>query len=100
MIENVYIPSVGDWYKDAQGQSFEIVAVDEDEGSVEVQFYDGEIEEYDADSWRMLYLVPIAPPEDWTAPFDQMERDDLGYSDAVMRMDNWSSRLDEINHLN
>ena len=66
MIENVYTPNVGDWFKDAQGQSFEIVAVDEDEGSVEVQFYDGEIEEYDADSWRMLYLVPIAPPEDWT----------------------------------
>jgi hypothetical protein len=27
-------------------------------------------------------FVPIDPPEDWSAPFDDVEMDDLGYTDA------------------
>lgn len=97
--DNPYQPAVGDWYKNSLGQSFEIVAVDEDEGTVEVQFYDGEVEEYDMDTWRMLEIAPAVAPKDWSAPFDDIEKDDLGYSDAVIRPEDWSNPLDDVDRL-
>ncbi|RMD78786.1 MAG: hypothetical protein D6809_05095 [Gammaproteobacteria bacterium] len=75
------LPAVGDWYRDAQGQLFEVVAVDEDAGTVEVQLYDGELAEYDLESWGELAPEPVEPPEDWSAPFDDVERDELGDTD-------------------
>ncbi len=99
MEDNLYQPAVGDWYKNSLGQSFEIVAVDEDEGTIEVQFYDGELEEYDMDTWRMLEITPAVAPKDWSAPFDDIEKDDLGYSDGVMRPEDWSSPLDDVDRL-
>lgn len=63
-------PIVGEWFLTAEGHHFEVVAFDPEEGSVGVQFYDGTIEEYDADSWNQLGITPIAPPEDWTGSLD------------------------------
>ena len=56
-------PSVGSWYQDTElGSIFEVVAFDEEEETVEIQHLDGEVEEYDLDSWRELALTPVAPP--------------------------------------
>lgn len=75
-------PIVGNWYKDLETQSeFEIVAVDEDAQTVEIQYFEGEVEELDWDTWREMVLMPIDPPEDWSGPFDDLEQDDLGYTD-------------------
>jgi len=92
-------PVIGDWYKNALGQSFEIVAIDETDGTIEVQFYDGELAEFDMETWEMLELAPIAPPEDWSAPYDEVEKEDLGYSDAVRRPEDWSGPLDDLDKL-
>jgi hypothetical protein len=97
MIEKeTYPPVIGDWFKNEMGQSFEIVAIDEKEGAVEVQFYDGEIAEYDTETWEMLNIVPISPPEDWSAPFDDMEKDDLSFSDKPFHPEDWSGALDDL----
>ena len=40
-------PSVGLWYQNLEGELLEVVAFDPDEGTIEVQFYDGTVEEYD-----------------------------------------------------
>ena len=46
---------IGCWYKDLEtGQQFEVVATDEGLDTIEVQLIDGEICEYDLDSWRQL----------------------------------------------
>lgn len=90
-------PIVGEWYKNlGDGQTFEVVAVDEDEGTVEIQYFDGEIEEIDLENWYELDLESIEPPEDWSGPFDDLERDDLGYTDMSMHPDEWSNPLDEL----
>ncbi len=90
-------PIVGEWYKNLDDeQTFEVVAVDEDEGTVEIQYFDGEIEEIDLENWYELNLEPIEPPEDWSGPFDDLERDDLGYTDMSMHPDEWSNPLDEL----
>jgi hypothetical protein len=70
------------WYQDAAtGNTFRIVAFDRDADSIEVQYFNGDLAEYDFASWAESQFVPIEAPEDWTGPFDDVELDDFGYSD-------------------
>jgi hypothetical protein len=68
---------VGSWYSTVDGESLKVVAFDRDEEVIEVQFYDGTIEEYDLDDWEELAAKPIAPPEDWAGSYD-VGSDDYG----------------------
>ena len=43
-------PIVGDWYA-SHGERFEVVAVDDDERTIEVQYADGTLAEIDVDDW-------------------------------------------------
>ncbi|MEW8691739.1 MAG: DUF6763 family protein [Candidatus Thiodiazotropha endolucinida] len=68
---------IGDWFKTVDGNNLEVVAFDPDDGVVEVQFYDGTVEEYDMEDWESLEVKPIAPPEDWSGSYD-LSKDDYG----------------------
>ena len=70
-------PKVGQWYKDPNGASFEVVAVDEDDGTIEVQHFDGTVEEFEMDAWMDSNLEITAPPEDYSGSLD-IERADYG----------------------
>ena len=73
-------PIIGNWYRNQEtGNDFEVVALDEDAQTVEIQYFDGELEELDLEVWYDLPIDPIEAPEDWSGPFDEMEPDDLGY---------------------
>ncbi|HCB15235.1 MAG TPA: hypothetical protein DEP36_16945 [Gammaproteobacteria bacterium] len=75
-------PIIGSWYRNQEtGNDFEVVALDEDAQTVEIQYFDGELEELDLDAWYELPIDPIEAPEDWSGPFDEMEADDLGYEE-------------------
>jgi hypothetical protein len=75
-------PIIGSWYKDVENNLlFKVVAIDEKNDAIEVQYYDGDIGEYDRESWYASTFDNIEDPEDWSAPFDDVENDDLGYSD-------------------
>ena len=75
-------PLLENWYQEVEtGRSFRVVAVDEENDAIDVQYLDGDIGEFDFPSWIDSAIVPIEPPEDWSAPFDDMEADDLGYTD-------------------
>jgi len=67
-------PSVGSWYRLEGGETFEIVAIDDDEGTIEVQYFDGTVEEMDSDDWELLCeerrLAATDPPEDWSGSVD------------------------------
>lgn len=78
-----YYPVVGNWYKDEREQLFEVVVADEEENCIEIQFFGGEIDEIDFDAWSLIKLETVPQPEDWTGPYGEMEKDDLGYSDTV-----------------
>lgn len=70
-------PQVGAWYRNVEEDtSFEVVAFDEDEELIEIQFDTGEVEELDLDSWHDLPVIGIDPPQDWEGPFDDTEMDD------------------------
>lgn len=66
-----FLPKIGQWYQDREsGQLFEIVAIDRDEGALQLQFLDGEISDCDLDSWAELALARAAEPEDWRSAFE------------------------------
>ncbi len=68
-------PTIGKWFKRPDGVLLEVVAVDEDDNTIEIQMFDGTIDEVDAEAWRELFLVEIAAPEDWSGSVD-MDPDD------------------------
>jgi hypothetical protein len=89
-------PQVSQWYRHLdKGQQFYVTTIDDDEGTVEIQHFDGDVEEVDLDDWRELDLEAIEQPEDWTGPVDDVERDDLGYSETDMTPEDWSEPLEE-----
>jgi hypothetical protein len=63
-------PVVGKWYGRPGGDSFEVVAVDRDDRTVEIQYFDGTLEELDLDEWREEEIEAVEPPEDWTGSLD------------------------------
>lgn len=54
-------PEVGLWYRDIENRLFEVVAL-ENEDSIEVQYYDGDITEYDRESWDLLCVNAVSEP--------------------------------------
>ena len=90
-------PVEDQWYRHLdKGQEFMVVAVNADEGTVEIQHFDGDVEELDLEDWYSLPLEPIEPPENWTGPFDDIEADDLDYEDTEMETSEWEEPLQEI----
>jgi len=89
-------PQVGQWYQDrGSGQVFEVVALDQDEGTIQVQYLDGAITDYDIEAWAEADLHRAAEPEDWRAAFELDEDPSLDI-DAVFHPVNWASPLSRI----
>ena len=88
-------PSVGHWYQNLEGELLEVVAYDPDEGTIEVQFYDGTVEEYDPDTWEELELVAAAPPEDWSGSMD-IAREDIQTPEIWAETEDWMRELDRM----
>jgi hypothetical protein len=68
-------PGIGDWYRMNSGQLFEVVAVDDDDGTIEIQYFDGAVEEMDVEDWDAQWdegAVEAAeePPEDGSGSGD------------------------------
>jgi hypothetical protein len=73
-------PIEGNWYCHLdKGQDFMVVDVNEEIGTVDIQYMDGDIEELDIEEWNEMDIEEIEAPEDWTGPLDELEPDDLGY---------------------
>lgn len=75
-------PVVGEWYMLPRGESFEVVAYDHEEETVEIQYFDGAVEELELETWLELDAEPIEPPEDWSGSVDIM-REDYGMEDRA-----------------
>src|SRR3954462_14374922 len=63
-------PIIGNWYRITGSESFEVVAFDEDDGTIELQYFDGTVEEMDIEDWHAEKeagtLEEVEAPEDWT----------------------------------
>ncbi len=63
-------PVIGEWYRHPGGDSFEVVAIDPDDRTIEIQYFDGTIEELELEEWLENEIVATDPPEDWTGSVD------------------------------
>lgn len=67
-------PGVGGWYRLNGGAPFEVVALDDEDGTIEVQYTDGTLEELDRDEWKSWCddrsLAAADPSEDWSDSAD------------------------------
>ena len=89
-------PAVGGWYKDAEtGGVFEVVAWDPATLSIETQYLDGEVAEYDLDAWRLMALLRVEAPEDWRTPFELDDEDGLD-PDQPFHPEDWNSPVTMI----
>lgn len=70
-------PIIGSWYRNQEtGNDFEVVAADEDGQIIEIQYFDGELEELDMDAWYELPIELIEAPDDWSGPYEDMDADE------------------------
>lgn len=66
---------VGNWYSDLDnGQNMMVVVVDEDRQFVEIQHFDGDLEEVDYITWYQVDLELPEPPENWSGQSMSQER--------------------------
>ena len=67
-------PSIGNWYRLSGGELFEVVAIDDDDGTIDIQYFDGTVEEMDREDWETQWedsaLEAAEAPEDWTGSVD------------------------------
>ena len=86
-------PTINQWYKDVENNlTFKVVAIDESDDTIEIQHNNGDIGQYDTDSWYNSTFDFIEEPEDWSAPFE-LDAEDLGYSDPDTHSSNTDNKL-------
>ncbi len=75
-------PGIGAWYRLNGGELFEVVAFDDDDGTIEMQYFDGTVEEMDVDDWNAQWddgaLEAAEAPEDWSGSVDVESPEDNG----------------------
>lgn len=73
-------PVVGEWYRGVTNELFEVVAIDDGDETIEIQYFDGTVTEMDLDSWNQHLLDGALDsadaPEDWSGAVD-VESEDL-----------------------
>ncbi len=90
-------PVVGNWYRHLdKGQYFTIVAVNDADETIEIQHFDGDVEELDLADWPAQEIEIAEAPEDWTGPVDDVEVDDLPYTETEMSDEDWAEPLAEL----
>lgn len=90
------IPTIGLWYQDkSQQMTFEVVALDDAAKTIEVQFIDGELAEFDTDAWNTMLLDNIEVPEDWRNAYE-LCTEDYPDPDAPLHPENWDGPIINI----
>src|SRR3984957_6962805 len=77
---NVIRPIVGQWNRGGTNELFEVVAIDDKDQTIQIQYFDGTVTEMEFDSWNEQLLDELIDgadaPEDWSGAVD-MEAEDL-----------------------
>jgi len=90
-MRNELDPLPDQWYSHLdKGQRFFVIDVDEEEKTVEIQHFDGDIEELSLAEWRDLLIELSEEPENWTGALDIAEKDDLGTEITDTTGSDWS----------
>lgn len=89
-------PVIDQWYAHLdKGQRFYVVAVDDEENTVDIQHFDGDLEELSLEEWRDLDIELSEEPENWTGALDIAEQDDLGTEITDTNAEDWAEPGEE-----
>ena len=90
-------PIIDNWYfhKD-KGQQFMVVALDENKELVEIQHFDGDIEEISFSNWYDMNIEISTAPENWSGAIDVGEVDDYGTGVTDTKPEEWDEPIEEI----
>jgi hypothetical protein len=88
-------PVVGAFYEDREedGRTFEVIAFDENDGTIEIQYGDGTTDEIDLDDWYGMDLEQLESDE------EEDEEDDVDDNDTTDDDDDDDTDLDEDEEL-
>jgi len=90
-------PIVGNWYAHLdKGQRFTVTAISEDDDTVELQHFDGDVEEVSTSDWYELDIELSEEPENWSGALDISEVDDFGTEITDTSKEDWSAPLNEF----
>ncbi len=90
-------PIVDNWYYYlGKGQRFYVVAVDEDSGIVEIQHFDGDLEEITLNNWYEMNIALGEAPENWSGAMDVGEQDDFGTEITDTQPVDWNEPLQQF----
>ena len=88
-------PAIGSWYRHLdKGEVFQVVGFDERSRTIEIQAFDGDIDEIDEEVWNTLPIAQAEPPEDSNGPMDDLDRDDASNLDSEPQPAQWSQPLE------
>ena len=80
------------WYHHLdKGQLFFVVDRDDEKELVEIQYFDGNLEEIELPEWYAMDLEHAEQPEDWAGPLDISDTDDFGTSVTDTAPEEWDS---------
>ena len=90
-------PIINNWYfhKD-KGQQFMVIAVDQDKELVEMQHFDGNVEETSFRNWYDMEIEIGTAPENWSGATDVGEVDDYGTEVTDTKPEEWDEPLEEF----
>ena len=67
----IQAPVVGDWYQRAdRPQPFQVVATDSDALTVDIEYFDGAVDEWPLSHWHGLDIEPSGAPPDSIGALD------------------------------
>jgi hypothetical protein len=90
-------PVIGQWYRHPGGESFEVVAIDRDDHTIELQYFDGTIEELERHEWHEEPIEAVEAPEDWTGSVDvDAEDTENEYEAEPTGNDKWGDPLQSL----
>lgn len=70
MQDSVQSLNIGAWYRTPGEQPFEVVAMDVEQEVIEIQYFDGNVGEFDFETWDDLSPWTVAAPEDASGAMD------------------------------
>jgi hypothetical protein len=90
-MRNELDPIIDQWYAHLdKGQRFFVVDVDDDEKMVEIQHFDGDLEELSFAEWHNLKIELSEEPENWSGALDIAETDDFGTEVTDTTKQDWN----------
>ncbi len=88
-------PLIGGWYRHLdKGDLFQVVGLDDHTHTIEIQVFDGDIDEIDDEVWDELPIAQAEPPEDSAGAMDDMDSDAASDLDSEARPGPWPEPLE------